>query len=441
MEIRWYYQLIRRSWWIILIGALVPAIIAFTVSYLLPPEYQAQAEVSLYKTQPELAFDAKYITLSEDDIVHYSNPDARRNTLVALSTSDQVFIEILQALPEEFQDNWSLTQLHQAANADTSGNLIHLSVRSIDPQQAVTVSNLWAETFIEIANSVYSRPSESLQAVEGQLFDAYKSYDQAQHALEGFLLDNQFDELSRLISWKEQAIYSIQESSISSAQTALTELLFAQQKIPVVIENARALRNEMDSSPDVVPVSLASRLTALIIEAGSFGSGVKLPAELQLSINIPEADLTRAQAVTDLNQLISSLESLVVQYPSLISDQVNSILTTPDTGSEIIGKIQTIQSELDPLRSQLEVETAQKRELTDQRDLAWENCLTLERKKAEYIIAATDINTEVIIAAKAVTPEQPVSPNIIINTAIGLVLGFIAIIIFIILRAQIELIN
>ncbi len=75
------------------------------------------------------------------------------------------------------------------------------------------------------------------------------------------------------------------------------------------------------------------------------------------------------------------------------------------------------------MQEQLEREEARKRELTQDRDLAWETYRTLARKEAEVGVAVQVTNTEVRFAVTAVEPKEPVAPKKMLNIAIAGMLG------------------
>ena len=47
MEIRLYFQMFRRGWWIIALTTLIALLVSLVASYLTTPEYQAMAQFIL----------------------------------------------------------------------------------------------------------------------------------------------------------------------------------------------------------------------------------------------------------------------------------------------------------------------------------------------------------------------------------------------------------
>ncbi|MBN1668208.1 MAG: hypothetical protein JW862_14040 [Anaerolineales bacterium] len=436
MEIKWYYQVIRQSWRLILVCTLVPGIVALLISLVLKPTYESRADVALYKSKTELVFDSRYVSLSEDDLVHYSNPDARRTTLVALAKSGEVISETLARLPENWKPGWSATQLADALQVDTSGNLIHLRVRTQNAQQAAMIGNTWAEVFVEIANGTFRAPQQVLDTVIVQAEEAYTQYSAPQQSLEMYLADNKIDELTLAIAQKEATIESLQAAYFSSAQTSLENLLLARSQVPLLLGNAQTLRQLVANGP-ASEVAEATQISALLLQIRSLHVGTSLPAELQLSLPAVGTDtLTRAEALETLDLILSGLGDLQIYLDDLVINSVPQL--SADLNISLADQLATIQVDLDPLRASLEQEEARLRELTAARDLAWENYLTLASKVDEASLAAQSIETEVVLASGALVPEEPVQPHKLLITAVGFGFGLLASLAFVFLRAHIS---
>ncbi len=95
--------------------------------------------------------------------------------------------------------------------------------------------------------------------------------------------------------------------------------------------------------------------------------------------------------------------------------------------SELNKTLDELQDEMRVLQSKLEQEEATKKELEQDRDLAWDTFTTLQRKVAEIRLVANVPGTEVRFAAPALPPRKPISPNrgknTILGAGIGLILG------------------
>jgi succinoglycan biosynthesis transport protein ExoP len=135
--------------------------------------------------------------------------------------------------------------------------------------------------------------------------------------------------------------------------------------------------------------------------------------------------LTRSQAVDLLNQMNIAVNDLDEQLQNLIDESTNASLQEPGPDKNLEAQIQALQKEIDKLKASLENEEATLKELTTERDLTWDNYNILSQKSSEVSIANKTAETEVVIATKAVPPEEPYSPKVLLNTVIGFALGLV----------------
>jgi uncharacterized protein involved in exopolysaccharide biosynthesis len=91
------------------------------------------------------------------------------------------------------------------------------------------------------------------------------------------------------------------------------------------------------------------------------------------------------------------------------------------TGNESLDEI---DNQIRAFQTQYEDEQARMKELTSQRDLAWEAYQAMAQKQAE-LQSATQTNSLIIVASPAVPPEKPVSRGTVRNTLAGAALGLV----------------
>jgi uncharacterized protein involved in exopolysaccharide biosynthesis len=85
--------------------------------------------------------------------------------------------------------------------------------------------------------------------------------------------------------------------------------------------------------------------------------------------------------------------------------------------------VETLDKQILIFETELEIQYARQRELKQARDLAWENYTTVQRKVAEVQLDSQITDSQVRIAARAITPRGSVSPKPLRNTAIAGALG------------------
>ena len=93
-------RILRRRYWVILAGALFAGAVAAILSFVWPPSYEGHALLLITKLRPSVTLDSRYQTVSEEDVVNLSvqEEQVRRQTLVALATSDDLVQKVIDRL-------------------------------------------------------------------------------------------------------------------------------------------------------------------------------------------------------------------------------------------------------------------------------------------------------------------------------------------------------
>lgn len=440
MELRWYYTVLRRWWQLIMAGALLTALVALLVSLVLPRTYVAVANVLLLKSRVDVTIDPRLDTLSEDEIVRLTNPDVRRQTLATLAVSGPVFEQSLRAMPADLQKVWTVAHLSQRAAVKTPGNIIQLSVQARDAAEAALVVNVWADTFIHFTNTAYGQSNQGALATD-QVGVSLATYQTAQTALEDFLANNQIDELTLAINVREQAIQNIKTAYQTTQVNGLNDQLAARQRLPLLLESAQALRQQLTAQPGDATLPASTQVALIILEANALTSGVTLPAQLQLDLTAvsPDTPLKAGEAVRLIDSLTASMTTLQQSLTNTTLTDSAEALQSPDLNPALADTVRGLQVRLDELRAQLEDQLARRRELTAARDLQWDSYQLVQKQATETTLLSAASDTEVVLSAPAIVPPSPSAPNLLLNVAIGGLLGLAATLSYAFLQAQLGL--
>lgn len=131
----------------------------------------------------------------------------------------------------------------------------------------------------------------------------------------------------------------------------------------------------------------------------------------QLAENIPTDNPLAALSVSKAQELLQ-LQGL------------EDIPTYTAAAEPLIQAINKLDTEIQALEAKLEAESARQRQLTQLRDLAWETFKTLSTKKAELNLAQSATNSEVRMAAPAVSPLEPIKgPRLLVSIPIAGIVG------------------
>jgi len=387
IDLREYIDVIIRRWkWIagITLAAVVTAAIVSFV--LLAPVYEAKAGVVIVKSRSEIAFEPKYLTLTEEDIA------SRRKALEALVRSNSVAAEVIAKLgstlePEE-QEAGTLPDI---VETESNGDLISIKVKGEDPKKIAAIANAWGEAYEKYVNGLYGGRTQLPEDIQAQVVEAESSYKKAQETLARFTGDNQIDALTR---------------EIGARQNTLADYYTTKQQLDRLIADASALREQSRQQTSSSPPGTGNGLSIMLLQASAFTLlSPGLPVQLQLAFDEKAGlESSAEEQIQNLDALLAVLEARREEVQSLIGEG-------------------TLQQEILQLQEQLERERARKQELTSARDLAWETYDTLARKEAEVGVASQVTDTEVRFAVTAVEPKKPVAPKKMLNIAIAGVLG------------------
>ena len=147
MEVKLYLQMLRRSWWIIVITTLATVTAALVVSYMTPPTYQATSRF-IVSPSPSL------ITGGSNLLSSLSTLDKRSivTTYAEIMNSQRIFTETTGLLQLNKVD---LSNYSYRAVALPEANIIEFSVTGPDRQVVYTLANAIGQHAVEYVHSLY----------------------------------------------------------------------------------------------------------------------------------------------------------------------------------------------------------------------------------------------------------------------------------------------
>jgi len=415
IDLRQYLDILIR-WWreIMLITVVIVALTAvaiITLRSVLPPQYEASADVAIVRTVSDVNFDERFRTNAEELGVDNASLNARRSALLGLvatgAIAQEVIAELGDTLSEEEQNPANLLGMVEAELASVNGtssasDLIRIKITADDSEKAATIANAWARIYVRTVNTIYGQvPDEVLTSIETELASAEKQYLTSQADLEAFIATNRIDELTSLVTVLQQNI----NQEVSLQQAYLLQWQETQEQLSTV----RALRTQVEQGGEG---AVRSNMAAFqILKMSIYG---RAPTELRVEVrDLP--DINQAAMLVDLDGLTQSLEQRQVDLETQIAAGRTLLGSAQTTTPEIAG----VLTELRTSKAQFETETARQLQLTQQRDLNWETYKTLSSKVAELNLTRAAASSEVRFGAPAVAAIDAVQQ-------IGLVLAVVA---------------
>lgn len=436
IDLRQYLDILIQ-WWreivLITISCVVVATLGiFAMRMLLPPRYQASADVAIVRRVSNVNFDERFQTTPEELGTNTANLSARRSALLGLVTTGTIAKEVISQLgavlgPEE-QIPANLLEMvtgEEAGGTQSDSDLIRITVTADDAEKAALIATTWAHTYVQQVNTIYGQvPDEVFHSIEKELTQARESYLASQATLEEFITTNRIDELTSRVAVLQQRVS--QEVSLQQA------FLLQWQKTQEQLTAARSLRVQVEQGGDG---AARSNMAALqILKMSIYGQP---PANLQVEVrDIPE--VTAAAMLTDIESLIASLEGQLQGLNTQVAASRAEVSAAPDVEAQSL--TMTLQA-LRIVKSQLEKETSRQLQLVQQRDLNWDTFKTLSSKMAELNLTRAAASSEVRFGAEAVPPAAfkpriPMSAGILISGSLGFVLALFTVLLSAYLNRQ-----
>lgn len=147
MEIKLYFRMLQRSWWLIAVAALAAVMVTLTISYLTPPTYRA---ISRFIVSP----NATIITGGSNVLDSINVLDKRSiiTTYAEILNSPRIYRETLSLLQLREED---LTGYTSTAVALPDTNIIEFSVEGPDPEVVALLANSIGQRAVEYVQSLY----------------------------------------------------------------------------------------------------------------------------------------------------------------------------------------------------------------------------------------------------------------------------------------------
>jgi succinoglycan biosynthesis transport protein ExoP len=361
--------------------AVVAALVAFGVSSVLSPTYEATALVAITQPRYAMRFDPKFATMDNIEPPYKAYPD--------LAVGDEVLSRLIDDLGSDLEaEERSVRAVRGMVKAETGGDpsIVRLIVRNGNPERAARVANRWATLFVAQVNELYGQSEEELVFFEERLAGAQETLAAAEQDLIDFQAHNEA---------------AILEQQLSSKQDSLRGYLDIAYAVRLVVQDAGSLQDRLRAQDASAQLSSGEELAALLLEV-NVRKAEESATQLQISTQRGQADKTVGEQIALLDALVRALQDKLVALEQ---------------------EAKSLEPDILRLQESLARAHAQEEHLTLARDVAQETVLTLSRKVAEARIAAQDTTGEVRLASYAVSPDQPVSPRRVLNTAIAGVLG------------------
>jgi uncharacterized protein involved in exopolysaccharide biosynthesis len=428
IDLRPYILALFRHWWQIGLIVVILSASAYLYTNRQPRIYKATATILLTRTRSNLTLAEQFPTVSEP-----VDTRSRMDALLSITKSDTLAVETLNLvgdmLPEE---NRNIEAIKNRVSITNQGDTILVSATAQEPETAAKIANTWALQAVQDINLAYSG-EQPLAELEDQMKTARGDYQAVQADLETFIQTNRISLLQ-----KQQDEAQILLSSLSGDRAwKISYYTNRMQSMENLLIQAEALKKQIQDGINSNSGGLGDALAVLRVRATALGI-----SEVNLHTSSYASPSSNSNQPLTLNLQVNDLNALLDDPANYASDLDTVIQLANDEGIKAQDALdeltqQVLQESTDPniesaaatiqnIATELEKQNAQQKELTSQRDLAWEAYQAMAEKVTEIKNTAQTDN-QVTLASQAIAPQKPSSSNTLRNTiaagAIGLILG------------------
>lgn len=349
-DLRSYIRMVIKHRWLIVATTVLAALAALFATRSVAPVYEATAGILIAQAYTRITFDPRFQTVESDIGRYTADREARRWALAALVQNGQIAAQVAEQLDGEM-DTEKLDPARllamvsgrpkkvEGTSVAKSSDFIEIRVAASDPVEAALVANAWAEIYVDYVNSLYSGGSESYDAVQRQVFVSFETYERAEQVLVAFIAGSQIDDLNWQIQEKQQLINELQASkqsvfteSVWAERVRLSHYYAASEKLGRLLEDARALKRQIERSE--APATAANELALILLKAQVFASSEALPDHLEVQIDLSGGENPGADdQVADIKALVEVVEGRLAELDEAIAEQSLVLLGGgPQTG-------------------------------------------------------------------------------------------------------------
>ena len=447
IDLRPYIETLIRQWRFVVGVPASVVFVALVAGLLMPRSYEGRVYVAVSKQKVDVQFGTQIQTLSEDQIqlatgISQASRDARlatfRELVVNPAIGEQVlpqFADRLRELDEDLLNTSRFLTDHVSVDQNTKSDLIGIVITLRDPVLAADIANAWAQAYEEHINRLYSSATAAdVQAVRTQTEQSRQDYAAVQQELEAYLADNPIPRLTKQITILQTQIDSYQtalteaEALVNSRElTARRQMLGAYHQDLVNLEkllgDARLLQKQIENGEASSAAAFGDSLAMIFLRSRNFtgahgADAIPSASDAPFSLQLQTPLISGPVAPSDVAGLILALEQRKAETEATIDELTASLLDPPnyqlsqDAGAEIRDNVEKWTAELQSLQAQLEAETAHRKDLERQRDLAWSTYSQLASKTVEVGVAAESGGTEVRVASQSIPPVEDVGSRL-----------------------------
>ncbi|MEI7643236.1 MAG: hypothetical protein WCJ55_02900 [Chloroflexales bacterium] len=420
IDLRPYLMALLRRWRLILACALALALVGSASLALIPQGRRAIANVLIIPSTSQITLDPRFLTTNDSTA---SNPTAARLALVNLASSYLLAGTVLQDVGQAAGSTAAdpIQELRSQVKVDATNDMFQITVSDADPDRAQKIAEAWGKAYARLVADTYSRSQGQADLLTSDIAAAQQRYDDAQRAVESLLKDGQSVKVNNQIA----RLNTLLNDSSASQQQLYAAYLARTRQIDMILKDAQTMRDQADGQSTS---SFVDSYTALLLRARVIDGATPL-FQLSAADLAPSAVSTNSQ-LASLDQVIVTLtrrrDQLLAESNTLASmiasNNVDTVGLDSTTRQRYIDEVTALNSTAEQLQAKQTI-------LVQQRDLARDTLLLLQRKREEQDVARNTPQIVVRFISANIEPQTSGQSRTVLGGVagggVGLVLGML----------------
>jgi uncharacterized protein involved in exopolysaccharide biosynthesis len=410
-------EILLKNKTLIITITLIVTLLAGIFSFLIvEPTYEADVVLMPYNVG-----QTNKVDLSSDNIENVLNqltvyPSLTLETYKEQIKSDVVLIKTIESLELEEELSYEGLRNKVSINANKDSNNITLTVTDTDPEKAALIANTLKDVYIEFVGQMkQNQLDQSIEFLDSQVDIEKKNLNSALRVLEGFLIENtSSEELGQELDIKRNSrnrLITERENLVSN---------YGQEKIEYELS-----LNLVNKKIEITEELLNSEVSIVTLNKDIYSDLALYEYFKSLGIDTENVNISVEEKNEVYYELKNSLNGLIIEREIIKQKLLNlddrydkqivfydvSIEELKDSVEELNIKLSKVESEENLLMTQVEHTKSTYEAL-------------LNKREAIRITEASKISeNSILVVSEAFEPIKPVSPNKMLNLAIGFVLG------------------
>ncbi len=410
-------EILLKNKTLIITITLIVTLLAGIFSFLIvEPTYEADVVLMPYNVG-----QTNKVDLSSDNIENVLNqltvyPSLTLETYKEQIKSDVVLIKTIESLGLEEELSYEGLRNKVSINANKDSNNITLTITDTNPEKAALIANTLKDVYIEFVGQMkQNQLDQSIEFLDSQVDIEKKNLNSALRVLEGFLIENtSSEELGQELDIKRNSrnrLITEREDLVSN---------YGQEKIEYELS-----LNLVNKKIEITEELLNSEVSIVTLHKDIYSDLALYEYFKSLGIDTENVNISVEEKNEVYYELKNSLNGLIVERETLKQKLLNlddrydkqivfydaSIDELKDSVEELNIKFSKVESEENLLITQVEHTKSTYEAL-------------LNKREAIRITEASKISeNSILVVSEAFEPINPVSPNKMLNIAIGFVLG------------------